>query len=172
MFVCATSFFIFGPAHLQQPLTNGAEPLPNGYVLTATFDRGNGLLSVPTRAVGFGRIERVESPGRPTINGYVRSLEVAGPLVFGAYNWRYDSLPTQDQANQGYFKLDTRNGTVDGFSTNAELTHAVGHVLHLTEAESFHSSDASHKRLLMIERAFVFGLPAASLAPSSFLYLS
>jgi hypothetical protein len=62
MLACVTSFLIFGPAHLQQPFTNGAEPLPNGYILTAPFDRENGLLSAPTRQVGFSRIERAGAP--------------------------------------------------------------------------------------------------------------
>jgi len=62
MLACVTSFLIFGLAHLQQPITNGAEPLPNGYILTAPFDLLIGLLPAPTRQVGFSRIERAGAP--------------------------------------------------------------------------------------------------------------
>jgi hypothetical protein len=163
MLACASTFLVFGPEHLQRPFSHGEEPLPNGYVLTAPIeDASLSLLSAPTRIPGFSRIEFALRPAQHTVNGFVRSLEVEGPLIFGAYNWRYDSSPDKDiQANQGYFVFDTRRGTVVDFRTGADLTRSAGHDIHLVQAESFRSSDVFHRRFLIVEHAIVLGLPLA-----------
>jgi hypothetical protein len=161
LLACTSTFLVFGPAHLQKPFSEDSEPLPNGYVLNAPFERAS-VWSAPRREQGFSRIEYPSESSRQTVNGYVRSLEVEGPFVFGAYNWRYDSSPDKNtDANQGYFAFDTRKGKVLDFSSAAELSRLAGHALNLTEAESFHSSDIRHKQFLILERVIVLGSPFA-----------
>ena len=151
---------IFSPGRLKMLFGDISEPLPHGYILTA-----------PAKWPGFSRIEATFATDKPTASGYVRSLEVDGPLVLGAYNWRYDSSPDKDtQANQGYFAFDTRSGRVLDFGTLAELNRYAGHPLHLLETRYFRSPDTSRKRLLNLDRAIVFGPPLAC-ALIYFVYL-
>jgi hypothetical protein len=161
MLACTTIFLVFGPAHLQKPFSDDSEPLPNGYVLSAPFARAS-VWSAPKREPGFSTIEYLPSPNRQTVNGYVRSLEVEGPFVFGAYNWRYDSAPDKNtDANQGYFVFNTSNGKVADLRSASELSHSAGHALNLIDAESFHSSDRWHRQFLILERVIVLGSPFA-----------
>jgi len=161
MLACTTAFLVFGPAHLQKPFSEDSEPLPNGYVLNAPFERAS-VWSAPRREAGFSRIEYLPEPNRQTVNGYVRSIEIDGPFVSGAYNWRYDSSPGKDtDANQGYFAFNTSKGKVVDFRSAAELSRSAGHALNLIDAASFHSSDTRHKQSLILERAIVLGSPFA-----------
>jgi hypothetical protein len=160
LLACITTFFIFGPAHLQKPFTGDAEPLPNGYSLTVPFDRSYLFLSTSVRMVGSSTITTDQLPSRQVVNGYVRSIAVEGPLVLGAYNWHFNSPADKGtDPNQGYFLFDTRSGKVVDFRTEAELGHSVGHAFSLIDAESFRSSDSTHKRYLVFDRVMDYGLP-------------
>ena len=67
----------------------------------------------------YAMIQADSEPFRNTIDGSIGSLEVDGPLVFGAYSGSPES-------KQAYFAFDTRNGVVLDFSELAELNqHAV-----------------------------------------------
>lgn len=121
MLAGATTLLFFGPPRWQHRFTKGDEPLPNGYALTSPMERSDGWLSAPKRIVGFSRIKRIGAPDQPTVSGYVRSLEVDGPFMIGAYDWRYESSPANNQANQGYFKLNTDSGTFADLATDTEL---------------------------------------------------
>jgi hypothetical protein len=144
---CAIAFSIFVPGHSELLFGSISEGLPNGYRLMA-------LGKMPR----YGRIEAPSGDiNQPTANGYFGSVEVDGPLVFGAYDSRYDASP--GDGNQGYFAFDTRSGKVLDFGTLPELNRYAGHSAHFTENQSFRSAEASQKRLFNVERWIWFAPP-------------
>jgi hypothetical protein len=118
------------------------EPLPNGYFVTA-------MAKMPDD----GCISADNSGSVRCVIGWVGSLAVESPFVFGAYSEKEFSH------KEGYFALDTRNGTNLDFATLAELDRHAGHPVHLTETFSYRSSDGKRGRVQAIERSIWFGPP-------------
>lgn len=146
---CAVAFSVFVPGESGMLFGDISEPLPNGYVLTA-------LGKMPR----YGTIEAPSAAYQPTVTGYIGSLEVDGPLVFGSYSRQFgSSLPEGTGGNQGYFAFDTRNGSVLDFGSLAELNRHAGHSVQLVETGSFRSAEASHRHLVNVERGVWIGPP-------------
>ena len=109
----------------------------------------------------YARVENNSAKFRDTLDGWVESLSVDGPFVFGAYGHGGDrTFNGGPERNQGYFALDTRNGANLNFGTIAELNRYAGHSVHLTETFSFRSLDATRIHQLSVERWIWFGPPA------------
>jgi hypothetical protein len=118
-----------------------SERLPNGYAITA-------MAKMPD----YGCIHDA-STSAVCVNGTVGSLAVEDPFVFGA------NSHGEFSNENGYFALDTRNGTTVNFVTAAELDRHAGHHVHLNETFSFRSSDRGRSRLRAIEKWIWFGPP-------------
>lgn len=117
------------------------ERLPNGYAVTA-------MAKMPDYGCAHD-----DSTSALCVNGWVGSLAVEGPFVFGAYSHKEVSH------KEGYFALDARNGTNLDFATLAELDRHAGHPVHLNETFSFRSSDGRRGLLLAVERSIWLGPP-------------
>ena len=99
------------------------EALPNGYMLKA-------LNKMPEA----GNIEKTNDLVHEV--GWVRSLQVDGPYVFGKYDYTYFPR-TPEETGRNYFLFDTRNGNTTNFSTENQLAGVVKTTIHLTPTESF-----------------------------------
>lgn len=162
MLACAIAFSSVVPGQSEMLFGGISERLPNGYILMA-------LGKMPQ----YGRIEATSTTStHPALKGFFGSLEVDGPLVFGAYNWRDDGLPDGGPGggDHGYFSFDTLSGKVVDFGTLAELNHYAGHSVRLTENQSFHSLEASQRHLINAERAICF-IPPVVFTLLYFLFL-
>jgi hypothetical protein len=153
MLGCAVTFSAVVPGQSEMLFGGISERLPNGYLLMA-------LGKMPE----YGRIEAISTTTpKPALYGFFGSLEVDGPLVLGAYNWRsdIDGLPKGGPGggDQGYFSFDTRSGKVVDFGTLVELNRFVGHSVRLVENQSFHSSEPTQSHLVNMELAICFGPP-------------
>lgn len=157
MLACAVAFSVLVPGEADRIFGDISEPLPNGYTLKA-------LGKMPT----YGMIEDKSATFRDTVGGWVESLSVDGPFVFGAYSHGDDRLNAGPERNQGYFALDTHSGVNLNFGTIAELNRYAGHSIRLTETFSFRSSDATRIHQLNVERWIWFGPPAVC----TFLYVA
>jgi len=150
MLACGVVFSIFVQGDADRIFFGDVyEPLPNGYTLKA-------LAKMPA----YGMIEDNSATFRGTVGGWVESLSVDGPFVFGAYSHGDDkTLSNGPERNQGYFALDTRNGANLTFGAIGDLNRYAGHSVHLTETFSFRSSDAKRIHQLNVERWIWFGPP-------------
>lgn len=99
------------------------EALPNGYRLKA-------LDKMPES----GTIEKSADLVHGV--GWVRSLEVQGPYVFGKYDYTFFPRTTEE-VGRNYFLFDTRTGRTTNFVTEDQLAIAVNTKVHLTPNESF-----------------------------------
>jgi hypothetical protein len=136
MVACAILFALFIPGEGDRIFFGDVyERLPNGYTLTAM-----------AKMRDYATIH--DDSGIRDVGGYVGSLSVDGPFVFGEYTDK-----------QRYFTLDTRSGTNLSFATIAELDRQAGHPVHLTDTFSFQSSDGRRSGLQTVERSIWFGPP-------------
>jgi hypothetical protein len=137
MIGCAILFAVFIPGEGDRIFFGDLyERLPNGYTVTA-------MAKMPD----YGCVH--DDPASALcVNGTVGSLAVEGPFVFGAYSHK-----------EGYFALDTRNGTNLDFAMIAELDRHAGHPVNLTDTFSFRSLDERRGLLQNIERSIWFGPP-------------
>jgi hypothetical protein len=137
MVACAVLFGVFVPGEGDRIFFGDLyERLPNGYTVTA-------MAKMPD----YGCVHD-DSARALCVNGWVGSLAVDGPFVFGAYSHK-----------AGYFALDTRNGRDLDFATIAELDRHAGHPVHLTDTFWFQSSNGRRGLLQTIERSIWFGPP-------------
>lgn len=109
------------------------EALPSGYRL-------NALDKMPES----GNIEKADDPIHGV--GWVRSLQVEGPYVFGKYDYTYFPR-TSEEIGRNYFLFDTRNGRTINFSSENQLANAVNTKIHLVPTESFRGPESTTQRV-------------------------
>ena len=123
------------------------EALPNAYRLKA-------LDKMPEA----GNIEKADDSIHGV--GWVRSLQVDGPYVFGKYDYTY-SPRTPAEAGRDYFLFDTRNGQTTNYSTENQLANAANTKLQLIPTESFRGPETAVQKIATAVLLLIVALPLA-----------
>lgn len=152
LLACAILFSIFIPNQPDEFFGDFSEPLPNGYVL-------KGLGKMPE----FSRLDTSYSDRPyPQLRGGIKSLELDGEILYGAYGHIDDDPDPMTPGDRGYFVFNTKTGQVKDFATMEALNAAAGHKVQLIESQLFRSQEPSRKALRTTETVIYAFVPSVA----------